>query len=326
MRYISIFSGIEAASVAWEPLGWEPVCFSEIDEFPSAVLAARFPDVPNYGDITKIDWKEVAARHGAVDVVVGGSPCQSFSIAGGRESLRGESRLMFEYIRAVDEVRPRWLLWENVCGVLSARDDAFGQLLENLSQLGYSLAWRVLDAQFFHLAQRRQRVFLVGHLGGMGGEPAAVLFDSESVRGNTLSSREKRAQLARASRQRPALGGGDVDCLTPWEKQTQRIYDGEGIFPTLPSNSGGGQNRQAVLCLETGQAAAAAAAAPNEDVAPTLNCNHEQPILVIGSDSSRPTCDVDVVPTLHVGGAVPMVARSSALCAQGTPRASGSST
>lgn len=169
MRYISIFSGIEAASVAWEPLGWEPVCFAEIEAFPSAVLSARFPDVPNYGDITKIDWKEVAARHGAVDVVVGGSPCQSFSIAGGRESLRGESRLMFEYIRAVDEVRPRWLLWENVCGVLSARDDAFGQLLENLSQLGYSLAWRVLDAQFFHLAQRRQRVFLVGHLGGMGG-------------------------------------------------------------------------------------------------------------------------------------------------------------
>lgn len=293
MRYISIFSGIEAASVAWEPLGWEPVCFSEIDEFPSAVLTARFPDVPNYGDITKIDWKEVAARHGAVDVVVGGSPCQSFSIAGGRESLRGESRLMFEYIRAVDEVRPRWLLWENVCGVLSARDDAFGQLLENLSQLGYSLAWRVLDAQFFHLAQRRQRVFLVGHLGGMGGEPAAVLFDSESVRGNTLSSREKRAQLARASRQRPALGGG-------------------------------GGALQPVICLETGQAAAASA--PNEDVAPTLNCNHEQPILVIGSDSSRATCDVDVVPTLHVGGAVPMVARSSALSAQGTPRASGSST
>lgn len=294
MRYISIFSGIEAASVAWEPLGWEPVCFAEIEAFPSAVLAARFPDVPNYGDITKIDWKEVAARHGAVDVVVGGSPCQSFSIAqGGRESLRGESRLMFEYIRAVDEVRPRWLLWENVCGVLSVRDDAFGQLLENLSQLGYSLAWRVLDAQFFHLAQRRQRVFLVGHLGGMGGEPAAVLFDSESVRGNTLSSKEKRAQLARASRQRPALGGG------------------EGAL-------------QPVICLETGQAAAVSA--PNEDVAPTLNCNHEQPILVIGSDSSRPTCDVDVVPTLHVGGAVPMVARSSALCAQGTPRASGSST
>ena len=306
MRYISLFSGIEAASVAWEPLGWEPVCFSEIDEFPSAVLAARFPDVPNYGDITRIDWKEVIAKHGAVDLVVGGSPCQSFSIAGGRESLRGESRLMFEYIRAVEEIEPRYLLWENVGGCLSTRDDAFGQLLQNLQKLGYSLAWASLDAQFFGLAQRRIRVFLVGCLGGMGGEPAAILFESESGRGNTVTSREKRAQLARASRKRAPLGCGDVE------------------RHMLPANATGGQNRQAVLCIETGQAAAASA--PNDNVAPALNCNHEQPILVIGSDSSRPTCEVDLVPTLHVGGAVPMVAESSALYAHETPRESASST
>ena len=107
MRYISLFSGIEAATVAWEPLGWEPVAFCEIDEFPSAVLEYRFPNVPNLGDITKVDWSDYV---GSADVIVGGSPCQSFSVAGKREGLKGESGLMFEYIRAVREVRPRWFI------------------------------------------------------------------------------------------------------------------------------------------------------------------------------------------------------------------------
>lgn len=113
MRYISIFSGIEAASVAWEPLGWEPVAFCEIDEFPSAVLRARYPNVPNLGDITKVDWTEY---RGTVDLVVGGSPCQSFSIAGKREGLSGASGLMWEYIRCVQDVMPEWIVWENVGG------------------------------------------------------------------------------------------------------------------------------------------------------------------------------------------------------------------
>lgn len=109
MKYVSLFSGIEAATAAWEPLGWEPVCFAEFDEFPSAVLAERYPEVPNIGDVTKMNWKKY---RGKVDLVVGGSPCQSFSIAGKREGLQGESGLMFEYIRAVREIRPRWFLWE----------------------------------------------------------------------------------------------------------------------------------------------------------------------------------------------------------------------
>ena len=163
MRYISLFSGIEAASVAWGPLGWEPVCFAELDEFPSAVLAERFPDVPNVGDVTKVNWKKY---RGKCDVVVGGSPCQSFSIAGKREGLKGESGLMFEYIRAIREVRPRWFLWENVPGAFtSERGEAFRQLLSEMDDLRYGLAWRVLDAQFFGVAQRRRRVFLVGRLG-----------------------------------------------------------------------------------------------------------------------------------------------------------------
>ena len=198
MRYISLFSGVEAASVAWRDLPeFEPVAFCEIDKFPSAVLAYRFPDVPNLGDITKVDWKEVLKEHGSIDLIVGGSPCQSFSIAAGanRTSLDGKSNLMFEYIRAIREIRPTWLLWENVPGVLNVRDNAFAQLLEELSIIGYGLAWRCLDAQFFNLAQRRKRVFLVGCLRN-GGASAAVLFNSESVSGFTQSPQRKRQELA----------------------------------------------------------------------------------------------------------------------------------
>ena len=195
MRYLSLFSGIEAASVAWGPLGWEPVAFCEIDRFPSAVLEYRFPGVPNLGDITKVDWDEFKEHYGAVDVVCGGSPCQSFSIAGGREGLDGESRLMYEYIRCVHDVRPPWIVWENVPGVFSVDGGrAFGILVDALEELGYGLAWRTLDAQFFGVAQRRRRVWLVGHLGDL--RAAAVLFDAEGVRGNTRSSREERQALA----------------------------------------------------------------------------------------------------------------------------------
>lgn len=191
MRYVSLFSGIEAASVAWESLGWEPVAFSEIEPFPCELLAQRFPNVPNLGDIMNIDWSEYA---GTVDLVVGGSPCQSFSIAGNREGLAGESGLMFEYIRAVRELRPRWFVWENVPGALSSEGGAaFGQLLAEMDELGYGLAWRVLDAQFFGVAQRRRRVFLVGSLGDM--RAAEVLFERESLRWDHPSSREKRESL-----------------------------------------------------------------------------------------------------------------------------------
>lgn len=195
MRYVSLFSGIEAASVAWEPLGWEPAAFAEIEPFPCKVLEKRFPGVPNLGDVSKVDWSPYA---GAVDVVVGGSPCQAFSVAGKRKGLMDErGRLMLEYVRAVRDLGPRWLVWENVPGVLSQDGGrAFGILLGALDDIGYSLAWRVLDAQFFGVAQRRRRVFLVGHLGAGGGAPAAVLFEPDSVSGNIKSGRQKREELA----------------------------------------------------------------------------------------------------------------------------------
>lgn len=202
MRYVSLFSGIEAATVAWEPLGWEPVAFAEVDAFPSAVLAERFPEVPNLGDVTKIDWNEVVERYGAVDVVVGGSPCQSFSIAGNRTGLEGASGLMWEYVRALRDIRPRWAVWENVPGCLSSGPDGqkgedFGCLLRALDELGYGLCWRVLDAQFFGVAQRRRRVFLVGRLGAE--PPVEVLFEPDGLRWDFESGAEKREGLARAA-------------------------------------------------------------------------------------------------------------------------------
>ena len=257
MRYISIFSGIEAATVAWERLGWTPVAFAEIDAFPSAVLAARYPDVPNLGDVTKVDW---SPYRGAVDLVVGGSPCQSFSVAGKREGLSGASGLMWEYIRCVQDVMPSWFIWENVPGAFnSERGWAFEQLLSSLDGCGFGMAWRVLDSQFSRIpvwdgdggiaewigpvAQRRRRVFLVGHLGDM--RACEVLFESESLRWDNPSSRETRKALARATGRGSTTGslevsGSDSDCLTPWDPQAKRIFTEDSCCPTL--NSGADTN------------------------------------------------------------------------------------
>lgn len=133
-RYVSLFSGIEAVSCALDHDVWEPVAFSEIDPFPCAVLQHHYPNVPNLGDITKIDWTPYVDT---IDVVWGGSPCQSFSLAGDRSGLKGASGLMFEFIRAVRELRPRWFVWENVPGALSSENgNAFRQLLQSMDEGG----------------------------------------------------------------------------------------------------------------------------------------------------------------------------------------------
>ena len=161
MKFGSVCSGIEAASVAWHPLGWEAAFFSEIDPFPCATLKHHYPDVPNYGDMTKYkEWPDAD-----ISLLVGGTPCQSYSIAGLRAGLadpRGDLMLTFGAI--ADKYRPEWLLWENVPGVLSSNGGRdFGTFLGMLGQLGYGFAYRVLDAQYFGVAQRRRRVFVVGH-------------------------------------------------------------------------------------------------------------------------------------------------------------------
>jgi DNA (cytosine-5)-methyltransferase 1 len=193
MRYVSVCSGIEAATVAWHKLGWVPLAFSEIEPFPSAVLAHHYPHVPNLGDMTKHEeW-----NLGAVDLLVGGTPCQSFSVAGLRKGLADpRGNLMLTYGAIAKRYRPRWLVWENVPGVLSSNGGRdFGTFLGMLAELGYGFAYRVLDAQYFGVAQRRRRVFVVGYLGDWH-RAAAVLFESESVCRNPAPSREKGQRVA----------------------------------------------------------------------------------------------------------------------------------
>ena len=202
MRYLSICSGIEAASVAWHGLGWTPVAFSEIEPFPSAVLAHHYPHVPNLGDMTNFkEW-----NLGSVDLLVGGTPCQSFSVAGLRKGLHDpRGGLMLTFLEIAQRYRPRWVVWENVPGVLSSNGGRdFGAFLGALGELGYGWAYRVLDAQWFGVAQRRRRVFVVACLGDQA-SAAAVLFESESVQRNPPPSRETRQGVARG------VGGGPAD-------------------------------------------------------------------------------------------------------------------
>ena len=194
MIYGSVCSGIEAATVAWHPLGWRAAWYAEIDKFASAVLAHRYPEVRNFGDFTQID----AAAAGAVDVLVGGTPCQSFSLAGHRLGLDDpRGNLTLEFLRLAARARPRWVVWENVPGVLSIDGGrTFGTVLRTLADLGYGVAYRVLDAQFFGVPQRRRRVFVVAYLGGWQA-PAAVLFERESLR-RDLAPRRKTGEIVTA--------------------------------------------------------------------------------------------------------------------------------
>ncbi|HAK2174374.1 TPA: DNA cytosine methyltransferase [Salmonella enterica] len=225
LTYGSVCSGIEAASVAWEGLGWRPAWFAEIEPFPSAVLAHHWPEVVNLGDMTKIAAGIRAGLIEAPDVLVGGTPCQAFSIAGlrvGLEDARGQLTLAFvDLVNAIDEKRreqgksPVIVVWENVPGVLSSNDNAFGYFLAGLAgescalespgrkwtNAGYVLgperavAWRVLDAQFFGVAQRRRRVFVVASARA-DTDPAKILFESESVCRNIAPRREPQTTVA----------------------------------------------------------------------------------------------------------------------------------
>ena len=181
---------MEAASVAWHPLGWKPVGFSEIEPFPCAILKHRFPDTPNYGSLT--DYAQWPIERGAVDLLVGGTPCQSFSVAGLRKGLedpRGNLALVF--LGLADRIKPRWIVWENVPGVLSSNGGRdFGSFLGALVQLGYGFAYRVLDAQHFGVPQRRRRVFVVACLGDWRA-PAEVLFEPDCVRRDPKKGRAK---------------------------------------------------------------------------------------------------------------------------------------
>ena len=305
MKYVSIFSGIEAATVAWHPLGWEPLAFSEIDPFPSTVLQHHYPDIPNLGDITKIDWSPYV---GAADIVVGGSPCQSFSVAGKREGLAGASGLMFEYIRAVRELRPRWFVWENVPGAFtSERGEAYRQLLSEMDALGYGLAWRVLDAQFFGVAQRRERLFLVGSLGTM--RCAEVLFERESLSWDHQSSRQKRQALTEEAQERVGEADHDSGCLNPGETQSRRVYPASGVYPTLSTRENSGQSPESVFLCQTAQTGSNGKLVKQDDVMNTLDRTNstavaaqpgikQQTYICRADGQANAMTSVDMAPTL----------------------------
>jgi DNA (cytosine-5)-methyltransferase 1 len=260
MKFLSVCSGIEAASVAWEPLGWEASGFAEIEPFPCAVLAHHYPDVPNHGDMSLLPSKIRKGEVEAPDLLCGGTPCQAFSVAGLRQSLddaRGNLTLTFcEIADAIDSKREQSCIvfWENVPGVLNTKDNAFGCFLGALAgeddaliapggrwaNAGFidgpqrAVAWRVLDAQYFGVAQRRRRVFVIASARA-DFDPAAVLFEFQGVRRDTAPSREKREGVASSTRT------GAQGCSH---------WDGDFPHPTLnqSSNCGGvGSSNQEIF-------------------------------------------------------------------------------
>ena len=228
IEYGSLCSGIEAATVAWHSLGWQPQFFSDIEKFPNAVLKHHYPNVPNYGDMTNFgDWPDES-----INLLVGGTPCQSFSVAGLRGGLDDpRGNLALTYLAIAERYAPRWLLWENVPGVLSSRGGRdFGSFLGALGKLGYGFAYRVLDAQFFGVAQRRRRVFVVGYLGDWR-RAAAVLFERESRRRDTAPSREKGQEAAKT------ITAG-VGQRYDFESENFPIAIAENIIGRQPQNGG----------------------------------------------------------------------------------------
>jgi DNA (cytosine-5)-methyltransferase 1 len=208
LRYLSVCSGIEAATVAWHPLGFEAVGFSEIEPFARAVLSHHYPDVPLFGDFTTLTEND----YGAIDLLVGGTPCQSFSIAGLRKGFADDrGNLALGFIRLAQSAKPRWVVWENVPGVLSIDGGrTFGTFLGALAECGYGFAYRILDAQYFGVPQRRRRVFVVGYLGDWR-PAAAVLFERESLQRDITPSRETRQEVAGTFKSRASSGGWGAD-------------------------------------------------------------------------------------------------------------------
>jgi DNA (cytosine-5)-methyltransferase 1 len=238
LSYGSVCSGIEAVSLAWRPLGLNPLWFAEVDPFANAVLSHHYPDVPNLGDMTRIAPGVLRGSIEAPAILVGGTPCQSFSVAGMRKGLsdpRGALTIHYvELANAIDKARikqkkaPAIIVWENVPGVLSDRANAFGCFLGALAGAGCELqpsgprwtdagcvygpqraiVWRVLDAQHFGVAQRRKRVFLVASARD-GFDPSEILFESSGMRRDSAPSREALQEAAAA-----ASKGSQCSCVS----------------------------------------------------------------------------------------------------------------
>ena len=263
MRFGSVCSGIEAASVAWHPLGWEAAWLSEIEPFPCAVLKHHYPDVPNYGDMTLLPDRILSGEVEAPDLFCGGTPCQAFSVAGLRNSLddaRGNLSLTFvgianaiDHVRSVRRDAPAIIFWENVPGVLNTKDNAFGCFLgalagetEQIVPPGdkwtnsgcvfgpqRTVAWRVLDAQYFGVAQRRRRVFVVASARD-DFNPAEVLFEFEGLRRDIAPSRESRESSAANFRSGVAEICPTIGCELAKQVNNQMVGNAEAFYIPEP--------------------------------------------------------------------------------------------
>ena len=351
MRYLSVCSGIEAASVAWHSLGWTPVGFAEIEPFPCEVLKQRFPTVKNYGNLENYEQWQI--EPGTVDVLVGGPPCQAFSVAGLREGMadpRGNLSLI--YFGLVNRIKPKWIVYENVPGLLSARSGSdFSSLLTALAECGYGFAYRVLDAQHFGLAQRRQRVFLVGCRTGDWRHPTAVLFDGPSSFGHFKKGEEAGEETSSPS----GVGAGStsrINCqpdgisgtvsrkwfrgsggpagdehynlVATGRGVSQSHWDGSDVHPTLnQSNSGNGSPGYSNQELFAQGGSGLVPALP---IAFKVRCGGEysgakQLLYENHPNDSRVTGPHDVAPTIAArfgtgGGNVPFVQNVSAVAFQ----------
>lgn len=308
MKYLSVCSGIEAASVAWASLGWEPVAFSEIEPFPSAVLAERFPGIPNLGDMTQYENWNI----GSIDLLVGGTPCQAFSVAGKRGSLSDErGNLCLTFCEIADKFDPKWVLWENVPGVLSTKDNAFGCLLGRLcgaespipftrkgghthygvvSGSKRTLAWRTLDAQWYGVPQRRRRVFLLAVRGVDNWDCAdALLPFGDRMLGDIEACREAwRNSTIRAGRGSQKTIVCDRASFNSGENAKYRIgIDSTGITPTITA----GNCSHAVYCRDVSPAVTSkwkkGTGGPAGD---------ETQNLIV--ENRRPWCGKDIAPTI----------------------------
>lgn len=291
MKFGSVCSGIEAASVAWEPLGWEPVFYSEIDKFPSAVLDHHYPSIPNHGDMNEFEtWNY---ERNSIDLLVGGTPCQSFSIAGLRKGLDDDrGNLALTYCRMVDKLRPRWIVWENVPGVLSSnKGQDFGSIVGALVELGYSCSWRVLDAQHFGVPQRRRRLFLVGHSSGQYDYPSKVLFESGCGFGNLKKSRKKKQDITGTVEERVARMRGFRD------------YEIDGTFSTCKARD----YKDATDLVVYESHPIDSRIKELDDVSPTVTVKWakgaaDTPLIAFSSNMSVPDCQEDLSPPLKLGG------------------------
>ncbi|AWM89118.1 DNA cytosine methyltransferase [Microvirga sp. 17 mud 1-3] len=342
MRYGSVCSGIEAATVAWHPLGWKAAWFAEIEPFPSTVLAHHYPDVPNLGDMTKIAERIRAGEVQAPDVLVGGTPCQAFSVAGMRGGLSdARGALTISFVELADEIdrtriaagnEPCTVVWENVPGVLSSKDNAFGCFLGALAgeadalqppggkwaNAGYvrgpqrTIAWRILDAQYFGVAQRRRRVFVVASAGARF-DPAAVLFEFEGGRRDSAPRREAGEETAGTLASRTGAGGfqGTDEACSGYVQPVAvalRGRDGgataelgDDVSFTPRACSGGGDKPHVIVPVAFGGNNTSGPI----DVSPALNaCGSASGRLDFESEAFlvQPVAHVETMPAITCGG------------------------